>query len=467
MKRWGSGERFLAMIDGIRAEEPDAAFRSSFIVGFPGETEADHDALLAFLDAAAARLGRVLPVLARGRHAGGDAARRGRRRARGRAAARVRRRAGADHAAAPRRARSAPRSRCSSTGATTTAPLVGRTHREAPEIDGVVRLDADVGPARRASCAAHVTERDRPRPRGQGHVSAARVGRKRRAERAGRREPARGIAASARSEFRSRDRHAGELRHDRAAHPRGADAPADRATRARRGSRSRCGSCSRAPTARRLARPPRRHDALGRVPRPARRQVPRDRRLLRARHPRRLLVGRRSPSSPCARSASRSTARSPARRGISLPARRLGKWKAFFQFLAVGIVLFPPTYEWATFHDIVLWIAVALTVVSGLDIVRRGLEAARAQRADAMRCDVLAIGTELLLGQIVDTNSSWIGEQLAAVGHRHVRAPQGGRQPRPHGRSACASCSTAPTPSSSAAGSAPPPTTSPARRSPR
>src|SRR6476469_3619196 len=33
-----------------------------------------------------------------------------------------------------------------------------------------------------------------------------------------------------------------------------------------------------------------------------------------------------------------------------------------------------------------------------------------------MRCDVLAIGTELLRGQILDTNSSWIGEQLAAVG---------------------------------------------------
>jgi len=33
-----------------------------------------------------------------------------------------------------------------------------------------------------------------------------------------------------------------------------------------------------------------------------------------------------------------------------------------------------------------------------------------------MRCDVLAIGTELLLGQIVDTNSSWIGEHLAMVG---------------------------------------------------
>jgi competence/damage-inducible protein CinA-like protein len=42
-----------------------------------------------------------------------------------------------------------------------------------------------------------------------------------------------------------------------------------------------------------------------------------------------------------------------------------------------------------------------------------------------MRCDVLAIGTELLLGQIVDTNSSWIGEQLSAAGidtceHRKV-----------------------------------------------
>ncbi len=33
-----------------------------------------------------------------------------------------------------------------------------------------------------------------------------------------------------------------------------------------------------------------------------------------------------------------------------------------------------------------------------------------------MNCEVVAIGTELLLGQIVDTNSSWMGEQLAAFG---------------------------------------------------
>ena len=52
MKRWGSGERFRAMIESIRAQEPDSAFRSSFIVGFPGEEEAQHDTLLRFLDAA-------------------------------------------------------------------------------------------------------------------------------------------------------------------------------------------------------------------------------------------------------------------------------------------------------------------------------------------------------------------------------------------------------------------------------
>ena len=33
-----------------------------------------------------------------------------------------------------------------------------------------------------------------------------------------------------------------------------------------------------------------------------------------------------------------------------------------------------------------------------------------------MNCEVIAVGTELLLGQIVDTNSSWIGEQLALAG---------------------------------------------------
>ena len=33
-----------------------------------------------------------------------------------------------------------------------------------------------------------------------------------------------------------------------------------------------------------------------------------------------------------------------------------------------------------------------------------------------MRCEVIAVGSELLLGHLVDTNSTWIGEQLAAAG---------------------------------------------------
>jgi ribosomal protein S12 methylthiotransferase len=49
MKRWGSGDRFRDAIARIRDARPDAAFRSSFICGFPGETEAQHDELLAFL----------------------------------------------------------------------------------------------------------------------------------------------------------------------------------------------------------------------------------------------------------------------------------------------------------------------------------------------------------------------------------------------------------------------------------
>jgi ribosomal protein S12 methylthiotransferase len=52
MRRWGDGQRFLDRIDKIRRAEPAAAFRSNFIVGYPGETEADHDALLEFVTAA-------------------------------------------------------------------------------------------------------------------------------------------------------------------------------------------------------------------------------------------------------------------------------------------------------------------------------------------------------------------------------------------------------------------------------
>jgi ribosomal protein S12 methylthiotransferase len=49
MRRWGDGTRYLARIAAIRARAPQAAFRSNFIVGYPGETEPDHDLLLAFV----------------------------------------------------------------------------------------------------------------------------------------------------------------------------------------------------------------------------------------------------------------------------------------------------------------------------------------------------------------------------------------------------------------------------------
>jgi len=146
MKRWGSGERFLSIIEGIRAHEPDAAFRSSFIVGFPGETETDHEELLAFLDAAqldwagffpfssedgtpAATLDAPVPtelMLERLREC--DEVQEPKTRAVRERLARERTELdvlvdGVDE----------------ETGA-----AVGRTHREAPEIDGVVLLEGGV-----------------------------------------------------------------------------------------------------------------------------------------------------------------------------------------------------------------------------------------------------------------------------------------------------------------------------------
>ena len=52
MRRWGDGAAFLERMAAIRGREPAAAFRSNFIVGYPGETEDDHDQLLAFVEEA-------------------------------------------------------------------------------------------------------------------------------------------------------------------------------------------------------------------------------------------------------------------------------------------------------------------------------------------------------------------------------------------------------------------------------
>ena len=49
MKRGSHGEAFLKLLERIRATIPGVALRSSFIVGFPGETEADFDELCDFV----------------------------------------------------------------------------------------------------------------------------------------------------------------------------------------------------------------------------------------------------------------------------------------------------------------------------------------------------------------------------------------------------------------------------------
>jgi ribosomal protein S12 methylthiotransferase len=142
MKRWGSADKFLPMIEGIRAQQPDATFRSSFIVGFPGETETDHDRLLAFL--AEARLDWA-GFFAFSREDGTAAATMD-----GMIDEQLVRERLGECAEIQDPITNA--SRLALVGETIDVlidgldedgALVGRTHREAPEIDGVVRLAAD------------------------------------------------------------------------------------------------------------------------------------------------------------------------------------------------------------------------------------------------------------------------------------------------------------------------------------
>ena len=134
MRRWGDGDRFLRRIDDIRRREPDAAFRSNFIVGYPGETERDHDELLRFVEAGPARLVRVLRLQPGGRHVRRRPRRPGAGRADGRAPRRADRAAGRHHRG--RRDELIGRD----VEVLVDAAGVGRTHREAPEIDGVVHV---------------------------------------------------------------------------------------------------------------------------------------------------------------------------------------------------------------------------------------------------------------------------------------------------------------------------------------
>ncbi len=157
MKRWGSGDRFLTAIDAIRDEEPEAAFRSSFIVGFPGETEREHDELLAFLEAASLDWAGFFPFSPED----------------GTPAASLPDAVDPDLAFEWMRECEAvqePITRAArdelvgrEIEVLVDAPgdepgtFIGRTHREAPEIDGIVQLDAEFARPG-ALVRAHVTE---------------------------------------------------------------------------------------------------------------------------------------------------------------------------------------------------------------------------------------------------------------------------------------------------------------------
>ena len=64
--------------------------------------------------------------------------------------------------------------------------------------------------------------------------------------------------------------------------------------------------------------------------------------------------------------------------GISIPARSLAKAKTVTQSVAVGFALLPPLGAGSRIPDTVLWVAVALTLVSGLQYLVDGKRAARA-----------------------------------------------------------------------------------------
>ena len=140
MRRWGDGARFLERMTAIRRRWPEAAFRSSFIVGYPGETEDDHDQLLAFLREADLDWAGFFPYSEEaGTYAAG-------------LPGRVDPGLMGDRLAEVTELQDGitARRRLALVGSRTSILVdergVGRSHREAPEIDGVIRVEGDAEP---------------------------------------------------------------------------------------------------------------------------------------------------------------------------------------------------------------------------------------------------------------------------------------------------------------------------------
>ena len=447
------------MIERIRAQEPDAAFRSSFIVGFPGEDETRARRAARVPRRRAARLGRVLPVLARGRHAGGVAAR---TRSPDDLVAEWLRECedvqepitrGARDALVGRRGRGARRRASTTSPACSSAAPTARRPRSTASCTSTPSGRAPV-----RSCA-----RTSPRPLGPDLVAKGRHGRRR--ERA-RHERARPVA------------------------PRYGRQRPTRSPRRRTSSRSRgwCSRCPRCCSSSTRARP-------GSPFAVVRARVP----------PTGSTAGSPAATAPPARA--RSSIRSPtssscsagsSRSGISgdfswaaviivavrevgdldlpvvrRPARHLaagaassGKWKAFFQFLAVGSCC-------------------SRRPTSGRRSTTSSCGSRSRSRWSRARHPAPRLGRSSRTqrgGRCGVTSSRSAPSCCSARSSTRTARGSASSSPRPASTrastarsattsaawsSACASCSTAPTPSSCAAASAPRPTTSPARRSPR
>lgn len=140
MRRWGNGTKFLQRITDIRAREPDAAFRSNFIVGYPGETEDDHDQLLAFVEEAQVDW---CGFFAYSPEAGTYAADLDDQVPAALVADRLAElRELQDEITATKRDGTVGRE----VEVLVDAPGVARSHREAPEIDGIIGVDPDLPP---------------------------------------------------------------------------------------------------------------------------------------------------------------------------------------------------------------------------------------------------------------------------------------------------------------------------------
>ena len=139
MRRWGDGERFLERIRTIRDREPDAAFRSNFIVGYPGETELDHDRLLGFVEEAQLDW---CGFFAYSEEAGTHAATLD-----GRVAPALRDERLAELRLIQEQITTARRDVLIGREVEVLVDVTGRgrTHREAPEIDGIVRVPHNLG----------------------------------------------------------------------------------------------------------------------------------------------------------------------------------------------------------------------------------------------------------------------------------------------------------------------------------